>query len=157
MKSSPVLLLLGAGKNIGLHTANLFAKNGYKVALASRSGLPLSETKNDFLNIKADFADPSSLTTVFSEVESKLGVPSVVVYNGIYSNPHVPSIKTVNIILTTNSIRLHIHPRTSLPARLRLPKFHDRQHHLRLRSAQSRCSGILYTLSGCHQNFHLHR
>ncbi|KAG9232028.1 hypothetical protein BJ875DRAFT_97888 [Amylocarpus encephaloides] len=81
MASSPVLLLLGAGKNIGLHTANLFSKNGYKVALASRSGLPLSETKDDLLNIKADFADPSSLSTVFSEVKSKLGAPSVVIYN----------------------------------------------------------------------------
>jgi hypothetical protein len=33
------------------------------------------------LCLKADFSDPTVLQNIFAEVESKIGVPTVVIYN----------------------------------------------------------------------------
>ncbi|KAJ5322875.1 hypothetical protein N7452_011164 [Penicillium brevicompactum] len=49
---SPVILILGAGPNIGINVARVFAAKGYKVALASRS-LKDQESTADQLNIPA--------------------------------------------------------------------------------------------------------
>jgi len=85
--STKTILLLGAGKMIGIDLANHFFKNGYKVALASRSGNFPWDTKNSYLHVKADFADPASIPRVFEEVKSKYGVPNVVVYNTAIMTP----------------------------------------------------------------------
>jgi len=83
--SPPILLILGAGGNVGARVAQQFFKNGFKVALASRTlKTPADETK-DFLQIRADFSDPSTVASIFDEVEAKVGVPNVVVYNGTCS------------------------------------------------------------------------
>jgi NAD(P)-dependent dehydrogenase (short-subunit alcohol dehydrogenase family) len=79
--SSPVILILGAGANIGKSVAQRFAKNGYKVALVGRKLASHTDSTKE-LQIKADFTNPASIKTVFDEVTSKLGVPNVVVYNG---------------------------------------------------------------------------
>lgn len=76
-----VALVIGAGKNIGAGVANALAKNGYKVAVTSRSsshGLDSS----DFLSVQCDLSSPDSVGKVFETVEKKLGPPTVVVYNG---------------------------------------------------------------------------
>lgn len=83
--TSPILLILGAGSNVGQTVAKTFAAKGYKVALAARK-LNESDSTQDTLNIQSDFSDPSSVTTVFEKVKAKFGVPSVVVYNG----EHIP-------------------------------------------------------------------
>lgn len=77
----PVVLILGSGPNIGKHVARAFATKGYKVALASRS-LTEADSTADQVNISSDFSDPESVIKTFSKVESLLGFPSVVVYNG---------------------------------------------------------------------------
>jgi NAD(P)-dependent dehydrogenase (short-subunit alcohol dehydrogenase family) len=82
--TSPVLLILGSGPNVGHHVARAFVAKGYKVALASRSAK--EENNADLVRISADLADPSCVKGVFSKVEASLGLPSVVVYNG----KHVP-------------------------------------------------------------------
>lgn len=79
--TSPVLLILGAGSNVGSHVARAFAAKGYKVALASRSAKQESNT-SDQVYISSDLSDPASVVNVFSEVKALLGLPSVVVYNG---------------------------------------------------------------------------
>jgi NAD(P)-dependent dehydrogenase (short-subunit alcohol dehydrogenase family) len=79
MSSPKVLLLLGAGANIGASVARTFAANGYKVALASRTSRNHDAAN---LHVQADLSDPSSLVSVFQKVERELGTPSVVVYNG---------------------------------------------------------------------------
>ena len=79
--TSPVLLILGSGANIGQHVARTFAAKGYKVALASRS-LKTQDSSADQLHIASDLADPESVAGVFSKVKASLGQPSVVVYNG---------------------------------------------------------------------------
>ncbi|KAL8652365.1 MAG: hypothetical protein Q9226_004305 [Calogaya cf. arnoldii] len=79
MSSSPVILILGAGPNIGQHVAQAFAAKGYKLALASRKAK--EESTGEQLNISSDLADPKSVVDVFSKVKETLGLPSVVVYN----------------------------------------------------------------------------
>jgi NAD(P)-dependent dehydrogenase (short-subunit alcohol dehydrogenase family) len=78
---TPVVLILGAGANIGSHIARTFAAKGYKVALSSRS-IRDEETTAGFLNIRGDMSDPNSVGDIFTKVRDALGQPSVVVYNG---------------------------------------------------------------------------
>ena len=78
---APVLLVLGAGANIGQHVARAFAAKGYKVAVASRSG---SGLQDDQVHVPVDLSKPEQVPGVFNTVKEKLGAsPSVVVYNGI--------------------------------------------------------------------------
>lgn len=79
--SSKVLLLLGAGANVGASVARSFAAKGYKVALTSRTARPQGQEGAD-LHVQADLADPESVASVFQKVERALGAPTVVVYNG---------------------------------------------------------------------------
>lgn len=78
---SPVILILGAGPNIGQAVARTFASKGYKVALASRSLVESDSTDNQ-LNIASDFAKSDDVVNAFKKVNQVFGIPSVVVYNG---------------------------------------------------------------------------
>ncbi|KAK9378650.1 uncharacterized protein V2V93DRAFT_375461 [Kockiozyma suomiensis] len=77
---SPVILILGAGPNIGQAVARTFASKGYKVALASRSLNEADSTANS-LHISSDFANPDDVVNAFKKVNNVFGIPSVVVYN----------------------------------------------------------------------------
>ena len=86
-----VLLVLGAGGNVGLATVRKFKTEGFKVAAVSRN--PTDEVRSAAdLVLSADFADPQSIAGVFEKVESELGTPNVVVYNGMarISIPYQP-------------------------------------------------------------------
>lgn len=80
--ASPIVLILGAGSRIGASVATRFAAKGYQVALASRSASEANNTANQ-IHIQSDFSDHSSVVNVFAQVKSLLGIPSVVVYNGV--------------------------------------------------------------------------
>ena len=77
----PVILILGAGANVGTHVARSFAAKGYRVALTSRTSRD-QETDNGDLHLQSDLTDPGSVAGVFAKVRDLLGPPSVVVYNG---------------------------------------------------------------------------
>ena len=79
--TSPVILIFGAGPNIGEAVAQTFASKGYKIALAARSLREADSTDNQ-LNITSDFANPDDVVNAFTRVKKVLGIPSVVVYNG---------------------------------------------------------------------------
>ena len=79
--TSPVILILGAGPNIGQEVARTFASRGYKVALAARS-LDEADTTSNQLNITSDFANSDDVVNAFRRVHQVVGIPSVVVYNG---------------------------------------------------------------------------
>jgi NAD(P)-dependent dehydrogenase (short-subunit alcohol dehydrogenase family) len=79
--TSPVILILGAGPNIGQHVARAFASKGYKVALAARRAREVDNTA-DQINITGDLSDPNDVVNVFQKAKALLGTPSVVVYNG---------------------------------------------------------------------------
>jgi len=83
MSSTPVLLILGAGPNVGKSVSQTFAANGYRVALASRTS-PESNDWKESLHVKSDLSKPESVKEVFQQVHEKLGIPNVVLYNGEY-------------------------------------------------------------------------
>lgn len=79
--TSPVILILGSGPNIGQAVARTFASRGYNVALAARS-LDEADSTDNQLNITSDFANSDDVVNAFERVKKVFGVPSVVVYNG---------------------------------------------------------------------------
>jgi NAD(P)-dependent dehydrogenase (short-subunit alcohol dehydrogenase family) len=82
---SPVLLIFGAGPNIGRGVANAFAARGYKVAIVSRRQPGFDIQTRGFFHVKGNLEDPSFVETAYQSVSESLGVPSVVVYNGEFS------------------------------------------------------------------------
>lgn len=93
-----VLLFLGAGRNVGASTVELFKNEGYKVASIART-TDDNVKKHSDLCLTADFSDPSSIEGVFKSVEKELGVPNVVIYNR-QSTPESPlSALDVEIIM----------------------------------------------------------
>lgn len=80
--SSPVALILGAGPRVGHHVSHAFAAKGYKIALVARSAKEEESTSEQLL-VRGDFSDPGSIAGIFEKVKSELGVPHVVVYNGM--------------------------------------------------------------------------
>lgn len=78
--TSPIVLILGAGPNIGQAVARKFASKGYKVALAARS-LKEADATPGQLNIPSDFSNTDDVVNAFQKVNKEFGIPSVVVYN----------------------------------------------------------------------------
>ena len=77
----PVILILGAGPNVGLSVARKFAAENWKVAAVARTIKDeVKQTAHQVL--VADFTDSEGISKIFGEVEAKLGIPNVVVYNG---------------------------------------------------------------------------
>jgi NAD(P)-dependent dehydrogenase (short-subunit alcohol dehydrogenase family) len=98
MTTSPVILILGAGSNLGQAVAQRFLTNGYKVATSSRKPSP-TENK-DLLHIQSDFSDPTAVTKLFTKVKTQLGTPNVVVYNA-YAHLNAPKDNPLDISLET--------------------------------------------------------
>jgi len=88
--SSPVILILGAGPNIGQGVARAFAAKGYRVALAARKA-PAAQNTESQVHIQSDFTDPKSIVNAFSKAKEALGIPSVVVYNAGAVTPNPPN------------------------------------------------------------------
>ncbi|OQU97021.1 hypothetical protein CLAIMM_03026 [Cladophialophora immunda] len=87
MGSTPVAFILGYGPGIGAAVARKFANNGYKVAVASRSGSN-TRTTEGFLSLKADFTKPDSIPALFTTVKNEFhAAPEVVVYNAAVRTP----------------------------------------------------------------------
>ncbi|KAJ9611739.1 hypothetical protein H2200_004923 [Cladophialophora chaetospira] len=83
---SKILLILGAGPNIGSHVAKAFSSAGYKVAIASRTA-PRPADGSD-LHISVDLEKPDTVPAVFDKVRKEFGrEPSVVVYNAAIFPP----------------------------------------------------------------------
>ncbi|KAH6689923.1 hypothetical protein BKA61DRAFT_533224 [Leptodontidium sp. MPI-SDFR-AT-0119] len=107
--AAQVVLILGAGANVGAKTAEVFAKNGYKVALATRTITHHKDNTRDLV-IQADFAEPLSIKSVFDEVKAKIGTPNVIVYNAAAANfnpdpfAHTVSSFAANLAVNTTSV-----------------------------------------------------
>lgn len=87
MATKPVALILGSGPRVGASVAAKFLANGYNVAVVSRKG---DKADEGILSLKADFAEPDSVASVFEKVESEFkAAPSVVVYNAAALTPPV--------------------------------------------------------------------
>jgi NAD(P)-dependent dehydrogenase (short-subunit alcohol dehydrogenase family) len=90
MSDQKVVLILGAGSNIGESTSRAFAAKGYKVALASRSAKSDEDTA-DLKHFPIDLSKPSSVPELFIKVKEAFGIPSVVIYNGNHNSLAPPS------------------------------------------------------------------
>jgi NAD(P)-dependent dehydrogenase (short-subunit alcohol dehydrogenase family) len=117
---SPVVLILGAGPNIGQALVRIFASKGYKVALAARSLKEADSTANQ-LNIPSDFSKTDDVVNAFTKVKKVFGIPSVVIYNGKPWYLRMP----FESLLKIRSQRLDAHP-TSGPVRPSTGRFQSR-------------------------------
>jgi NAD(P)-dependent dehydrogenase (short-subunit alcohol dehydrogenase family) len=79
----PVVLIIGAGAGVGQASLDTFAAAGYTVAVASRTK-KLDSTKAGFSFFEFDATEPTTVPSLFEKVNKDVGVPSVVIYNGIY-------------------------------------------------------------------------
>jgi NAD(P)-dependent dehydrogenase (short-subunit alcohol dehydrogenase family) len=78
-----IALIVGAGSGLSASLARLFSREGLRVALAARSTeklAPLS-AETGAQSFACDAIDPEQVSRLFEEVERRLGVPDVVVYN----------------------------------------------------------------------------
>lgn len=81
-----IALIVGAGSGLSASLARLCAKEGMKVALASRDVAKLQPLLDE-TGAKAwpcDATDPNHVAGLFSMVERELGVPDLVVFNAGY-------------------------------------------------------------------------
>lgn len=76
--NNPIVLILGAGPNIGKGVAYEFAMKGYTIVLASRTRH--DDSPSTF--IAGDFTNPGSVVDIFASCREQHGEPSVVIYNG---------------------------------------------------------------------------
>jgi NAD(P)-dependent dehydrogenase (short-subunit alcohol dehydrogenase family) len=82
MDTRKILLVLGAGPNIGRNLAERFKTAGYNVVLVSRSVAADGITSDGTMTLRADLKDSSSVIALFEAIKAKLGgPPTVVVYN----------------------------------------------------------------------------
>ncbi|OTA60750.1 hypothetical protein K449DRAFT_383480 [Hypoxylon sp. EC38] len=114
---------------IGASVAEKFASDGYKVAVASRSGNGTKSIQG-VLSLKADFAKPDSIPALFDAVKTEFkAFPNVVVYNAAtLTNPpdkdSVLSIPTENVVsdLNVNTVSPYVTAQQAIRGWQTLPK-----------------------------------
>lgn len=82
--TNKVLLLYGSGPNVGAGILKKFAVIGWKTAAVVRTLRDEYKNSGDVV-LQADFADTQAIQKVYSQVESKLGTPNCIVYNGLHN------------------------------------------------------------------------
>jgi NAD(P)-dependent dehydrogenase (short-subunit alcohol dehydrogenase family) len=76
-------LIVGAGPGISASVARALSGAGLKVALAARNADKLAELAADIgaIVFGADASDPTAVSSLFKEVDARIGEPDLVVYN----------------------------------------------------------------------------
>ena len=77
------VLIVGSGSGLSASLAHLFAREGFKVALAARDTKKLAPLCSDTgaVAFSCDASDHGQVARLFQDVETKIGAPDVVVYN----------------------------------------------------------------------------
>ncbi len=80
------VLIVGAGSGLSASLARLFAAEGTRVAIAARDTAKLAAlaAETGALAVRGDATDADQVEAVFAAVESRWGVPDLVVYNASY-------------------------------------------------------------------------
>ena len=78
---APVVLVYGAGKGVGSAVLKQFRSKGWKTAATVREDREEHKAIAD-VAVSADFASVDSIGKAYTDVETKLGTPNAVVYNG---------------------------------------------------------------------------
>ena len=156
--SSPVILILGAGSNVGQHVARAFSAKGYRVALAARRANEADNTA-DLVNIPSDLSDPNSVISAFSKVKTLLGVPRVVIYNGENNRYERHIIEFLLIYFISKSCWANPEwcEESTLTAIGRFQSRFDHQHDQRLCRCTTSCLGLRTTPQLRFKDIHLHR
>jgi len=84
----PTIAIVGAGPGLGLSIANVFGRNGFSVALVSRTqekldrlATELGEAGIDAAGFVADVTDRPSLATAFARIKDRFGGVDVLEYS----------------------------------------------------------------------------
>jgi len=111
--SNEVCVIVGAGPGIGLAVARRFGKEGFRLALIARKADTLeqyaSQLKAEGMDVQtfsADAGNAASLTTALSNVNTALGMPTVLVYNAAMSMPGVPTQLSPDNLLASFRVNL---------------------------------------------------
>lgn len=86
MKNAPVALVTGVGPGTGSAIVQKLSDAGYRVAMLARNKARLDETTTRIANTFAyatDVTDLPAMEATFSQIESELGAPEVVVHNAV--------------------------------------------------------------------------
>jgi short-subunit dehydrogenase len=101
--SDKILLIVGAGPGISLSTARKFGKEGFKVALISRSRKSLQKYENELKNdgieatgFPGDVSSVESLKTAIDAVIKTYGKIDVLLYNAAAGRPAKPTTLSVD-------------------------------------------------------------
>src|SRR5260221_11557307 len=78
----PVALIVGAGSGLSASLGRLLKKEGFDIAVASRTGGKF--LKENFLELKCDATNPGQVEEAFKAVEAKGGGPELVIFNAGY-------------------------------------------------------------------------
>ena len=103
-----LVIVTGAARGIGLATAKLFEKNGYKVALVDKDNDELIKSRIDNNNQKSfsyDISDINQLSSMFSDILNWYGRIDVLVNNaGVadFGNIEETSYERWNKVMKTN-------------------------------------------------------
>jgi NAD(P)-dependent dehydrogenase (short-subunit alcohol dehydrogenase family) len=86
MEQDETALIVGAGSGLSASLARLLAKDNVRVALAARRADKLSglAQESGAMALGCDATDPGQVEAAFNAVETKWGVPDLVVYNASY-------------------------------------------------------------------------
>lgn len=94
----PTIAIVGAGPGLGLSIAKVFGRNGFSVALVSRTqdkldrlAAELAESGVDAAGFAADIMDRPSLAAAFTRIKERFGDIDVLEYSPAPHNP-VPGI-----------------------------------------------------------------
>ena len=107
-KKKKLAIVTGAARGIGLATAELFEKNGYKVALVDKDNDELIKSRIDNNNQKSfsyDISDINQLSSMFSDILNWYGRIDVLVNNaGVadFGNIEETSYERWNKVMKTN-------------------------------------------------------
>ena len=107
-KKKKLAIVTGAARGIGLATAKLFEKNGYKVALVDKDNDELIKSRVDNNNQKSfsyDISDINQLSSMFSDILNWYGRIDVLVNNaGVadFGNIEETSYERWNKVMKTN-------------------------------------------------------
>src|SRR5438876_6041001 len=78
-----IALIVGAGSGLSASLARLFSREGMRVAIAARNAAKLAALSEETgaQSFGCDAVGPDQVARLFDDVESRLGMPDVVVYN----------------------------------------------------------------------------
>jgi NAD(P)-dependent dehydrogenase (short-subunit alcohol dehydrogenase family) len=91
----PIVAITGAGDGIGWATAQVFAGNGYRVALldvdADRASARASELGDEHADICCDVSKETDVRAAFGTIAKKFGSLDALVNNAGIGSPHLPT------------------------------------------------------------------